>query len=463
MTELGKAYTSMLASDNMTPLGAMLTLLLASLVYFSPRQWAVVGVMLAVCYITQGQQVPVLGFHFTAIRIVLLAGLIRVITRREIHQLRLNNIDRCLIAYAVLSIIIPTIREGTSQIFIYQLGCMYDVVLSYFVFRSLIPTLEDAKTVLSRLAFLIVPLAVCMMLEQVTAKNLFYVFGGVPEAAWVRDGHVRSMAVFRCPITAGSFGSTLGILYLAFLYCGIHRKAALVGLAASLVITITAGSSGPLLGFAGGLVALAFWALRDRMRAVRWAMLLTLLGLHLIMKAPVWFLMGRISDVVGGGGYYRAELIDQFVNSFSQWWLLGVGDTSDWMPTGTIFGGADITNQFVAVGINGGLGLLIIYVAFIVKCFQQLGRERKAVETGFVQPDFQTAFLIWGMGATLFAHILNLISVTYFDQMQVAWYLLIAMISAPKLVPQHERVACELETEELHDPCLGKIPAITTE
>jgi hypothetical protein len=463
MTESGKAYLSMLASDNMTFLGVVLTLLMVLVVYFSPRQWAVLGVMLAVCYITQGQQIPVLGFHFTTIRVVLLAGLIRVINRGEIRQLHLNSIDRCLIAYAVASIIIPTIREGTSQIFIYQLGCMYDAVLSYFVLRSLILTLEDAKIVLARMAFLIVPLAVCTVLEHITARNIFHVFGGVPEMAWMRDGHVRSMAVFRCPITAGSFGSTLGVLYLTLIYCGIHRRAALVGFAASLVIMIMAGSSGPLMGFGGGLVALGFWVLRDRMRVVRWSIFLTLLGLHLIMNAPVWFLMGRISDVVGGGGYYRAELIDQFVKSFSQWWLMGVSDTSDWMPTGTIFGGADITNQFVAVGVNGGLGLLIIYVAFIVKCFQQLGRERKAVETDSIQPDFQTSFLLWGMGATLFAHVLNLISVTYFDQMQVAWYLLIAMISARRTVLQDERITSKIKGEELNNPEVGKIPALTTE
>jgi hypothetical protein len=463
MTESGKAYLSMLASGNMTPFGMVLTLLRVLVVYLSPRQWAVLGVMLAVCYITQGQQIPVLGFHFTTIRIVLLAGLVRVIKQREIHQLRLNGIDRCMIAYAALSILIPTVREGTVQIFIYQLGCMYDAVLSYLVFRSLIPTLEDAKIVLSRLAFLIVPLAFCTVLEHATARNIFHIFGGVPEMAWMRDGHVRSMAVFRCPITAGSFGSTLSILYLTFIYCGIYRKAALVGFAASTVIMIMAGSSGPLMGFGGGLVALGFWALRDKMRPVRWSIFLTLLTLHLMMKAPVWFLMGRISDVVGGGGYYRAELIDQFVNSFSKWWLMGVGDTSDWMPTGTIFGGADITNQFVAVGVNGGLVLLVIYVAFVVKCFQQLGRERRAAETDPIQPDFQTSFLIWGVGATLFAHILNLISVTYFDQMQVAWYLLIAMISAQRVALQDEPIVCEKETEELHDICLGKPPAISAE
>jgi hypothetical protein len=459
MTSLGKAYTSMLASNSMTPLGLLLTLLMASMVYLSPRRWAVLGVMLAVCYITQGQQIPVFGFHFTAIRIVLLAGLIRVVKRKEINQLRLNRIDHCLIAFIISSILIPTLREGTTQMLVYQLGCAYDSVLAYFIFRSLLPTLEDVKDVLARMAFLIVPLAGFMVLEFATARNLFHIFGGVPEQAWLRDGRVRSMGVFRCPITAGSFGATLAVLYLAFIRCGIRRRSALVGFAASMVIMITAGSSGPLMGFLGGVMALAFWVLRNHMRAIRWSVVLILVGLDLVMKAPVWFLIGRMSDIVGGDGYYRAHLIDQFINAFGQWCLLGVGDTSEWMPTGTIYGGADMTNQFVAVGVSGGLITLIFYVAFVVRCFQHLGRERKAAATD----SFQTEFIIWAVGAALFAHILNLFSVTYFDQMQVAWYLLIAVISTRTVGLEEKQAAGETQAADFNAPYLGKTPAISAE
>jgi hypothetical protein len=263
------------------------------------------------------------------------------------------------------------------------------------------------------------------------------------------------MAAFRCPITAGAFGATLFPLYVACLGSGIKRGASLVGLTFSMIIVIAARSSGPFMAFLGGLLAFAFWPLRSQMRVVRWSILLTLLGLHLVMKAPVWFLIGRISNVVGGSGYYRAELIDQFVNSFGQWWLMGVNDTSDWMPTGTIFGGADITNQFVSVGVNGGLVSLILYVAFVVRCFQKLGRERKSA----VADSFPTEFLIWGMGAALFAHILNLFSVTYFDQMQVAWYLLIALISARPVDLEEEQITCETETIGFNNPSLGKASA----
>src|SRR5205085_3411503 len=147
--------------------------------------------------------------------------------------------------------------------------------------------------------------------------------------AEVRDGHVRCMGPFRSPITAGSLGATLSLLYLAPLWRALEGRtwlaglrSSVVGLGASLAIMIASHSSGPLLAFVGGLVALAFWRLREKMRRVRWGIALALLGLHLVMKAPVWFLIARISDIIGGGGYHRAALIDQFVSCFTSWVFL---------------------------------------------------------------------------------------------------------------------------------------------
>ncbi len=93
------------------------------------------------------------------------------------------------------------------------------------------------------------------------------------------------------------------------------------------------------------------------------------------MKAPVWFLIARMGELVGGDAYYRAQLIDAFVNHFSSWWLLGAESTADWMPT-RIKGGADNTNQLVDAGVEGGLLAMILFVLLIAKCFQRLGIAR---------------------------------------------------------------------------------------
>ena len=300
----------------MTFYGSVLTFLLFLLVLCRPRHFAAVTIIAAVCYITQKQELNIAGFHFTAIRLVLLAGLIRVAVRGELRQFRIDAIDRVLMAYAICLLVITTVRVGTVENFVYQLGVLYNVFLSYFVFRSLLQDEQDIRETLRLLAFAVIPMVLIMIVESITGRNLFSVLGGVSEFSLIRDGHVRSEGAFRSPITAGAFGATLAVLYAGMCLARANRRSAMVGLAASVTIVICAHSSGPLLGLLLGLTALACWRVREHTRTIRWGILAALVGLHLVMKAPVWFLLGRISDVVGGGGYHRAYLIDRFVNSF---------------------------------------------------------------------------------------------------------------------------------------------------
>jgi hypothetical protein len=199
-----------------------------------------------------------------------------------------------------------------------------------------------------------------------------------------------------------------------------------LGLVVSMVMVICAHSSGPFLGCALAVLTFAAWPLRQHTRQIRWGLVAAVVGLQLIMKAPIWFLIARVSDLTGGGGYHRAYLIDQFTNRFSSWWLVGTSDTGDWFPYKLPDGKADLTNIFVAAGVNAGLLGLIIAVVLVVRCFQGLGKAIKAYR-GF-EPG--TEKLFWGMGATLVGSIGILFSVTYMDQMQVIWYFLLACIAS---------------------------------
>src|SRR5260221_11153691 len=108
------------------------------------------------------------------------------------------------------------------------------------------------------------------------------------------------------------------------------------------------------MGFLSGLLALIFWPLRRDMRSVRWGIVAVLVGLHLAMKVPVWYIFSKMSDLTGGDGWHRSYLIEQFIKHFSDWWFVGTSDTGDWMSTTLADGSADITNQYVAAGIIGG-------------------------------------------------------------------------------------------------------------
>jgi hypothetical protein len=84
------------------------------------------------------------------------------------------------------------------------------------------------------------------------------------------------------------------------------------------------------MAYVAGVIGFSFWPLRRQMRPVRWVIVVTLVSLHLIMKAPVWALIAR-ADVVGGSSsYHRYELIDAFIRRFDEWWLLGTKHADAW-------------------------------------------------------------------------------------------------------------------------------------
>ena len=82
--------------------------------------------------------------------------------------------------------------------------------------------------------------------------------------------------------------------------------------------------------------------------------------LQLVMKAPVWFLIGRVGVVGGSDGYHRAYLIDRCIYNFWNWWLLGTKSTNAWASADNhLF---DVTNQYVATAADGGLLALTNWV-----------------------------------------------------------------------------------------------------
>jgi hypothetical protein len=176
-----------------------------------------------------------------------------------------------------------------------------------------------------------------------------------------------------------------------------------------------------------GISGLWLWPMREHMRVVRWAVGLTILGLHLVMKAPVWFLLARMAIFDGSTGYHRAILIDRAVTHFRDWWLVGTYSTAGWG-----YYMFDVTNQYVLIGVQGGLITLVLFVAIIVRGFSAVGR---AVHAWGEEHSTDQRFA-WALGASLLVHAVNYISVPYFDQNIVCWYLLLAMIATAGQLPK---------------------------
>ena len=384
--------------------------------------------MVAGCYMTLGQALVIGGLHFHLARVLILSGLVRVLFRKELSGVTLNAIDGVLIAWLMVSSFLFVLVDGTNVPVSGRLGDAYTALGLYILVRASVRTLDDILSVLTACAVIIVPLAVLFVAENVTGRNPFAAFGGVPLLSEIRNGRVRCQGPFLHSILAGTFGATAMPPFVGlWLYSKGKRVLPALAILSATIIVLTSGSSGPVSAFAVGTIGLLCWPCRRFTRWIRWGLAWAVLGLAVVMKQPVWFLIARLSDLTGGGGRYRSALIDSAFRHLDEWWLVGTGYTAHWMATGVTAdpNSADIVNQFVAQGVRGGLLALVLFVWLLVKCFQSVGMAVRSADSSL-----QKGFLIWSIGCALLGHIASFFSVSYFDQITIFWYLHIGMAAA---------------------------------
>jgi hypothetical protein len=264
-------------------------------------------------------------------------------------------------------------------------------------------------------------MAVGMTDEQLTRQNIFGLVGG-SQTAGVREGHVRSQGVFQHPLLAGTFGATCLPLFVGLWKTGKSRTVCVSGAFAAIVMVVTSFSSTPIMTFMAGIVGLCFWPLRERMRIIRWGFVTALVGLQIIMKASVWALIDRVDITGSSSSYHRYMLVDNFIRHFGDWWLLGVKNYNNWG-----WDMWDLSNQYAFYGLQGGLVTLVFFIAIIAWSFRKLGRARRLARGS------KQEWFLWCLGVDLFAHTVAYFGISYFDQTQVAWFALLAIISQATL------------------------------
>jgi hypothetical protein len=408
------------------------------LILFLPRKHVIAPLIVLSMLIPLGQVLMLGSFHFQVFRILLFAGWIRLLFQRSKEgwaaKLKMNAIDMALIGYAVSCVVLYTLLWQQSAAFFNQIGVAYNTLGLYFFFRFFIRDEEDLQRAIKILAVVALVIGALMINEQMTGKNVLAIFGGVPENTQARKGYLRSQGPFQVYLTAGAFGASLLPLFLTMWRKGGRRMLATLGMAAAIAITVTSRTSTASSAAVGAAIGIGMWYFRDYMRLVRWGLVCTLTALHLVMKAPVWALIQRVDLVGGSDGWHRFKIVDNFINHFSDWWLLGARNYMRWEGGDDMW---DLANQYVFTGESTGLLSLVFFLAAITYAFKYLGNARKAAGS-----DTRRAWFLWLLGVTLFANMVAFMGISYFDQTQVYWYLLLAIVVAAT-VPATERVPAE--------------------
>jgi hypothetical protein len=409
------------AETLLNPLVAVALLFAIGLILYLPRKHVIVPLLLAIFLIPKGQVLVIGGAHLTAAKILFLTGLLRwAISRRPVTLGGgWNSIDRVFALWAFCYPLVFTLQWMESQALIKSIGDSIDSFCGYFVLRFLVQDAEDARRVIRVFIVISAVIATCMLNEHFTQLNVFGLLGGVRRLSEMRDGSIRASGVFQHSILAGSFGATLLPLFLSLWREHKSKIAVSVGIISSTAIVATSNGSTPILAYVAGIFALCLWPFRNQMRFLRWGLALALVGLHLVMHGPVWSLIEKIDVTGSSSSYHRYMLLDNCIRHFGDWWLLGVKNYASW---GDFMW--DLSNQYVAYALTGGLVTVALFVATISRSFGRLGTARKQKE------NCRDAWFLWCLGAALFGHVVAYFGIGYFDQTQVAWFALLAIICA---------------------------------
>lgn len=386
-------------------------LLTGGLLLALPRRWAAFPLLIGTCYMTQAQGMEVGTFSFSLLRLLIAVGLARLAIRGEFSGLKLVTLDKLMILLSTWALLSSLWHKESISALVFRAGLVYDYLGLYLLFRCLFTDIKDLVRLYMMTAVVLMPIAIEMLWEHLASHNFFSYLGGVPAIPLVRGGHIRAQGPFRHAILAGTVGAVI-LPWMVGLKAS-HPRLALGGAASCVAMVLASRSSGPVGSLLAGVAALFFWRYRFQMRAFRWLAVAGYVLLDLIMEAPAYFLIARVDFVGGSTGYHRAALIKAAFAHLGEWWWAGTDYTRHWMPTGVSFSPAhtDITNHYIRMGVIGGLPLVFLFIAVLVSAFSQVGKSLQKL-----RHDSSSAFLVWCVGSSLFAHAVTCIGVSYFDQ-----------------------------------------------
>jgi len=433
----------------LTPIVALAMVVVIGLIFTRPRNKVIAPFLLG-CFTIPIQQVVVVGgLHFTVLRILIIAGLIRGACSRETSPAGrfpggLNGVDRAAILWAISLETILSLQWMEMQSFIHNLGDFIDIFGGYLVVRFFIPDGETVRRTIKTLAVICIIQSACMLNEQIFHVNVFGYVGGLGPRLTIRDGRIRSEGVLGC-ISAGAFAGALIPLFLWLWTERECRKFAYAGVAGAMVMVVTSNSSTSLLALAASALGILLWPLRGQMTLIRRGFVLTLVALHLAMKAPVWALIARVDLTGSSSGDHRYKLVDGCIRHFSDWWLLGYKFYDQWG-----YGYFDVCNQFVVQALNGGLLALVAYIAIFSRSFGTLGNARKKM-----QGDRNREWFLWCLGTALFSVLVAHFGINYPAMMEV-W--LFALWSSISIATFEAMRSSEVMVEIPHEHFLSSIP-----
>ena len=357
-----------------------------------------------------------MGLDFTVLRILIVAGVLRILICGEQRYIKWNKLDLMILTWAFCGALIYIIQWMNTKAIVNRSGVIFDIVGLYWLFRQKIRSWNDVRFVLTLFALSALILSPLVALEWSTGKNPFVNLGRA--ITKVRAEHYRCQAAFPHSIMLGLFWTTLVPLFVGLGLTENKRILYWIAVAAAVFIVVASASSTPILVLAVVLLCLSGFKWRQYTSRIGLSLLVLLTALHIIMRAPVWHLLARVNVIGASTGWHRYNLIDKAIEHFDEWMLIGCRNTDHWG-----FGLGDVTNQFILQGVRGGLITLLIFLVMIWLALKTL------LTLSLRGKDDKEQFLIWCLFITIIAHCVAFMGVSYFGQITMLWYMMLAIVA----------------------------------
>lgn len=137
-------------------------------------------------------------------------------------------------------------------------------------------------------------------------------------------------------------------------------------------------------------------------------------------------MISRVGVVGGSTGWHRFILIDRAIKYFNEWMFLGCRSTEHWG-----WGLTDLTNQYILEGVRGGLITLVLFLIMIfmaLRIIQRLSLSKHKQQ-----------FLTWCLFVTIIGHCVSFFGVSYFGQIIMWWYMILAMVGVLNESKAHKK------------------------
>lgn len=399
------------------PVTIVTALALATLLIMVPRKYFIMPFVLAACFLPADQRIIIMDLDFPVLRILVVVGFLRIFVLERHWRVRWNSFDKIVLLWALCGAVVYCVQWFDTRAFIYKCGVLFDIVGLYWIFRKNINSWDSVRLNFKIFAICALLMVALVGWEWTTGQNPFSILGRVGTVVRY-TGLVRCQASFPHSILLGLFWATVLPLFVGLAMTGKKRIFYMAAASASILIVFSTASSTSLLSFVLIVSLLPLFRFRRYGRQIVYVLCGSTVVLHLVMKAPVWHLISRVSLFGGSTGWHRFNLIDKAIKHFDEWALLGVQSTAHWG-----WGLKDVTNQYIAEGVTGGVVTLALFVYLLVMAVRISGSYS-------LQPVLkQKQLLAWCVCVSILGHCVAFVGVTYFGQIKMLWYMMMAIVA----------------------------------